>query len=96
MRLFLIVLVAGLMASCSFLDKTPGEALGAVIGAYSSWLENIAVPWIFSLFDAHITVGDIIVYILAGFTIVIWITNKISDRQQAENDPDEAGNGKGD
>ena len=61
MRLPLIVLAAGLTASCSSLDKTPGEA-GDDLGS-----------WFNSLFDAHITVGDIITYIIAGVIILVLI-----------------------
>ncbi len=59
MRLLLIVLVAGLMAGCSFLDKTPAEAYDDL----SPWLESS----LDQLFDDRITLGDIIIYIIVGF-----------------------------
>ena len=93
MRLPLIVLVAGLTAGCSFLDKTPGEAINDLVG-------NL-FDWIGSLFDAHVTIGDIIVYIIiiiAGFIfLVILVANHTSDideetrrRQQDQDDSEMA------
>ena len=58
MRLLLIVLVAGLAPGCTFLDKTLGEELDD----FGSWIA--------SLLDVYITVGDIIIYIIAGFIIL--------------------------
>ena len=54
MRLPLIVLVAGLTAGCGSLDKTPGE----VEGDLRSWMDSV--------FDAHVSVGDIIIYFIIG------------------------------
>ena len=64
MRLLLIVIsvlaVSSTLAAAGFLDKTPKEAA------------DDAGSWIDSLFDAHVTVGDIIVYIIiAGFVFLM-------------------------
>ena len=35
-----------------------------------TWIVNNVAPWIASLLDTRITVGDIVIYIIAGFTIL--------------------------
>ncbi len=65
MRLPLIVLstliVGSTAADADILwDKTPKEAGADLL----SWIENDVLPWIASLVDDRITVGDIIIYLV--------------------------------
>ena len=89
MRLLLIMLVAGLMAGCSLLDKTPKEAWDDGLKPWiTSVLEarNDVASWIASLSDDRITVGDIIIYIIAGLIILSTMKDMLGSIGDAIND----------